>query len=37
MSTTTEKMQRNAQKYRERVEEIRRDWTRSDEAKRQDL
>jgi hypothetical protein len=37
MSTITEKMQRNAQKYRERVEEIRRDWTRSDEAKRQDL
>ncbi len=33
----TEKMQRNAQKYRERIEEIRRDWTRSEEAKRQDL
>ena len=34
---TTEKMERNARKYRERLEEIRRDWTRSEEAKRQDL
>jgi hypothetical protein len=33
----TEKMTRNAQKYRERIEEIHRDWTRSEEAKRQDL
>ncbi len=37
MSTTTEKMQRNARKYRERIEEIRQDWTRSEEAKRQNL
>lgn len=34
---TTEKMQRNVQKYRERLEEIRRDWTMSDAAKRQDI
>jgi len=32
---TTEKMQRNVQKYRERLEEIRRDWTMSAAAKRQ--
>jgi hypothetical protein len=37
MNTTIEKMQRNARNYRERIEEIRRDWTRSAEAKRQDL
>ncbi len=37
MSKTTEKMRRNAESYRERLEEIRRDWTRSEEAKRQDL
>jgi hypothetical protein len=37
MSTITEKMQRNAKKYRERIEGIRRNWTLSDEAKRQDL
>jgi hypothetical protein len=35
--TTTDKMQRNAERYRTRIEEIRRDWTRSDEAKRRDL
>jgi hypothetical protein len=33
----TEKMTRNAERFRRRVDEIRRDWTRSDEAKRQDL
>jgi nitrate/nitrite-specific signal transduction histidine kinase len=37
MSTTTEKMSENLKKYRARLEEIRSDWTRSDEAKRQDL
>jgi hypothetical protein len=37
MTNTTEKMQRNAKNYSERIEEIRRDWTRSEEAKRQDL
>jgi hypothetical protein len=37
MTDVTEKMRKNAETYRERVEEIRRDWTRSDEAKRQDL
>jgi hypothetical protein len=35
--STTEKMARSAEKFRQRVEEIRRDWTSSDEAKRQDL
>jgi hypothetical protein len=35
--STTEKMTRNAEKFRRRVDEIRRDWTRSEEAKRQDL
>jgi hypothetical protein len=35
--STTEKMARNAQNYRERIDEIRGDWTKSDEAKRQDL
>jgi hypothetical protein len=35
--STTEKMSENLEKYRERLEEIRSDWTRSDEAKRQDL
>jgi hypothetical protein len=34
---TTDKMSENLKKYRERLEEIRSDWTRSDEAKRQDL
>jgi hypothetical protein len=33
----TEKMTRNAESFRRRVDEIRRDWTRSEEAKRQDL
>jgi hypothetical protein len=33
----TEKMTRNAERFRRRVDEIRRDWTRSEEAKRQDL
>ncbi len=37
MSTIIDKMERNAKRYRERIEEIRRDWTRSEEAKRQDL
>ena len=37
MNETIEKMRRNAQSYRERLEEIRRDWTLSEEAKRQDL
>jgi hypothetical protein len=37
MSTTTDEMERNAQKYRERLEEIRSDWTRSEEAKRQEI
>jgi hypothetical protein len=37
MSTTTDKMARNAQKYRERLEEIRSDWTLSDAAKRQEI
>jgi hypothetical protein len=35
--TTTDKMHKNAKTYHERIEEIRRDWTRSDEAKRVDL
>jgi hypothetical protein len=35
--STTEKMARSAEKFRQRVEEIRRDWTLSDEAKRQGL
>ena len=35
--STTEKMSENLEKYGERLEEIRSDWTRSDEAKRQDL
>src|SRR5215212_692099 len=35
--STTDKMERNLQKYRSRVEEIRRDWTRSEGAKRPDL
>jgi hypothetical protein len=35
--STTDKMSENLQKYRARLEEIRADWTRSDEAKRQDL
>ena len=34
---TTDKMKKNAEKYRERMEEIRRDWTRSEEAKGIDL
>jgi hypothetical protein len=33
----TEKMTRNAERFRRRVDEIRRDWTRSEKAKRQDL
>jgi hypothetical protein len=33
----TEKITRNAQKYRERLEEIRSDWTLSDAAKRQEI
>jgi hypothetical protein len=33
----TEKMRRNAQKSRERLEEIRSDWTLSDAAKRQEI
>jgi hypothetical protein len=33
----TEKMQRNAQKYRERLEETRSDWTLSDAAKRHEI
>ncbi len=37
MSDATEKMMRNLESYRERIEEIRRDWTRSEEAKRQVL
>jgi hypothetical protein len=37
MSGTTEKMRRNAQSYRTRIEEMRGDWTRSEDAKRQDL
>ncbi len=37
MNETREKMSRNAQSYRERLDEIRQDWTRSEEAKRQDL
>lgn len=37
MSTIIDKMERNAKRYRERIEQIRRDWTRSEEAKRQDL
>jgi hypothetical protein len=37
MSTAQEKMRKNGETYRERIDEIRRDWTRSDEAKRQDL
>jgi hypothetical protein len=37
MDTTTDKMRRSAERFRRRVDEIRRDWTRSDEAKRQDL
>jgi hypothetical protein len=37
MSTTTDKMARNAQKYRERLGEIRRDWTLSEAAKRQEI
>jgi hypothetical protein len=35
--STTDKMRRNAERYRERIEEIGRDWTRSDEAKRVEL
>ena len=35
--STTDKMSENLQKYRARLGEIRADWTRSDEAKRQDL
>ena len=33
----TDKMKANIEKYRQQVEEIRSDWTRSEEAKRQDL
>jgi hypothetical protein len=33
----TEKMQRNAQKYRERLKETRSDWTLSDAAKRHEI
>ena len=35
--STTAKMLRNAERFRRRVDEIRRDWTRSDEAKIKDL
>jgi hypothetical protein len=35
--STTDKMSENLKNYRTRLEEIRSDWTRSDEAKRQDL
>ena len=35
--STTDKMSENHRNYRDRLEEIRADWTRSDEAKRQDL
>lgn len=35
--STTDKMSENLKKYRVRLEEVRADWTRSDEAKRQDL
>ena len=35
--STTDKMSENLKKYRARLKEIRSDWTRSDEAKRQDL
>jgi hypothetical protein len=37
MTDVTEKMRKNAETYRERIDEIRRDWTRSEDAKRQDL
>jgi hypothetical protein len=37
MSTTTEKMRENLERYKSKAEQIRSDWTRSDEAKRQDL
>jgi hypothetical protein len=35
--STTDKMAENLKNFRDRLEEIRSDWTRSDEAKRQDL
>ncbi len=35
--STTDKMSENLKTYRTHLEEIRSDWTRSDEAKRQDL
>jgi nitrate/nitrite-specific signal transduction histidine kinase len=35
--STTDKMSENLKKYCARLKEIRSDWTRSDEAKRQDL
>jgi hypothetical protein len=35
--STTDKMSENLKNYHARLEEIRADWTRSDEAKRQDL
>lgn len=34
---TTDKMSENLKRYRADLEEIRSDWTRSDDAKRQDL
>jgi hypothetical protein len=37
MSTTPKKMRKNAERYRERLEQVRSDWSRSDEAKRIDL
>jgi len=35
--STTGKMSENLRNYRDRLEEIRADWMRSDQAKRQDL
>jgi hypothetical protein len=37
MTTTTDQMKKNAEKFRKRLEEIRGDWTMSDEAKRLDI
>jgi hypothetical protein len=37
MTTTTDRMRRNAEKYREALAAIREDWTKSDAAKLQDI
>jgi hypothetical protein len=35
--STLDKTSENLKKYRDQLEELRADWTRSDQAKRQDL